>query len=125
MLTCCKLPSMDAEKIRELERQIAKIKHELVALGDLRVGSLSQQSNVCGSPGCRCKASPPRKHGPYYQLSYTRNGKSTTRAVPRGSLAELRRQMRNYAKLRDLVERWIDLGTELSTLKTARDQGAR
>ena len=125
MLPCCKLLSVDADKIRELEGQIAKVKRELVALGDVRVGSLSQQSNVCGSPGCQCKASPPRKHGPYYQLSYTRKGKSTTRAVPRGSLAELRRQLRNYARLRDLVERWIDLGTELSTLKTARNQGAR
>jgi hypothetical protein len=114
---------MDTHKIRELERQIAQIKRELVAVGDLRIGSLSRQYNVCSSPGCRCKASPPRKHGPYYQLSYTRNGKSTTRAVRRGSLSELRRQLRNYARLRDLVERWIDLGNELSVLKTARDQG--
>jgi hypothetical protein len=116
---------MDAKKIRELERQIAKIKRELAALGDVRVGSLSQQYNVCSSPGCRCKASPPRKHGPYYQISYTRNGKSTTRAVHRGTLAELRRQLRNYARLRDLVDRWIDVGTELSALKTAHDQSGR
>ena len=116
---------MDADEIRELERQIAKIKRELVTLGDLRIGSLSRQYNVCSSPGCRCKGSPPRKHGPYYQLSYTRNGKSTTRAVPRGTLAALRRQLRNYARLRDLVDRWIDLGTELSALKTAHDQNGR
>ena len=114
---------MDAKKIRELERQIAKIKRELGALGDLRIGSLSQQYNVCGSPSCRCKASPPRRHGPYYQLSYTRKGKSTTRAIHRGSLAGIRLQLRNYAKLRDLVNRWIDLGTELSTLKTAERPG--
>jgi hypothetical protein len=110
---------MDATKIRQLERQIAQIKRELVALGDLRIGSLSRQYNVCSSPGCRCKASPPRKHGPYYQLSYTRKGKSTTRAVHRGKLTEIRRQLRNYAKLHDLIERWIDAGTQLSTLKTA------
>jgi hypothetical protein len=33
---------MDANKIRELERQIAQIKRELVAVGDLRIGSLSR-----------------------------------------------------------------------------------
>jgi hypothetical protein len=110
---------MDPGKIRVLERQIAEIKRELMALGDLRIGSLSRQYNVCSSPGCQCKGSPPRKHGPYYQLSYTRNGKSTTRAVRRGSLTELRRQLRSYARLRDLVNQWIDLGTELAALKTA------
>jgi len=110
---------MDLGKIPVLERQIAEIKRELMELGDLRIGSLSRQYNVCRSPGCRCKASPPRKHGPYYQLSYTRNGKSTTRAVKRGSLTELRRQLRSYARLRELVSRWIDLGTDLAALKTA------
>ena len=109
---------MEPSKIRVLERQIAEIKRELMALGDLRIGSLSRQYNVCSSPGCRCKASPPRKHGPYYQLSYTRNGKSTTRAVQRGNLTALRRQLRSYARLRDLVNRWIDLGTELAALRT-------
>jgi len=111
---------MDATKVRQLERQIAKIKRELVALGDLRIGSLSQQYNVCGSPGCQCKASPSRKHGPYYQLSYTHKGKSTTRAIRKDTLPDLRRQLRNYAKLRNLMDRWIDLGSELSTLRTAQ-----
>lgn len=116
---------MDADKIRQLEHQIAQIKRELVELGDLRIGSLSRQYNVCSSPGCHCKASPPRKHGPYYQLSYTRNGKSTTRAVQRGKLTQIRRQLRNYAKLRDLVERWIDAGTQLSALKSALERPRR
>ena len=116
---------MDAKKIRERELQIAKIKRELVALGDVRIGSLSQQYNVCGSPSCRCKASPPRRHGPYFQLSYTRKGKSTTRAIRRDNLRALRIQLRNYAKLRDLVNRWIDLGTELSALKTPDRPGGR
>lgn len=116
---------MDSIRIRALERQIAQIKRELMELGDLRIGSLSRQYNVCSSPGCRCKGSPPRKHGPYYQLSYTRNGKSTTRAVPRQSLVKVRQQLRNYARLRSLVDRWIDAGTELSALKTAHGGRAR
>jgi len=45
-------------------RQIERVKVKLAALGDLRPGSLSTQYNVCGTPGCRCKATPPEKHGP-------------------------------------------------------------
>ena len=111
-------------RIQALERRIDGIKRELVRLGDLRFGSLSQQYNVCGGPGCRCKASPPVKHGPYYQLSYTRKGKSSTRFVRPMSLGTVRRQIRNYAKLRELVDQWGDLATELSNLKIDQRQKA-
>jgi hypothetical protein len=106
-----------ARTIASLERQIEKIKRELVALGDLRPGSLSEQYNVCGKPDCRCKASPPQKHGPYYQVSFTRKGKSSSRFVRREELQGVRRQLKNHASLRLLVERWIDLAMELSDLR--------
>ena len=86
--------------MRSLERQIDKVKRDLTRLDGLRMGSLSEQYNVCGTPGCRCKASPPEKHGPYYQLSYTRKGKSTTRFIRKPNLVMVERQLRNYARLR-------------------------
>jgi hypothetical protein len=104
-------------RIRSLERQIEKIKRELIGLGDLRMGSLSEQYNVCGTPGCRCKASPAERHGPYHQLSYTRKGKGTTRFIRRENLTTVKKQLQNYAKLRELVDRWIDLAIELSDAK--------
>jgi len=109
-------------KIQQLENQIAKIKAELATLGDLRPGSLSEQYNVCGQPNCRCKASPPQRHGPYHQLSYTRKGKSSTRFVKRSELAAVQRQVENYASLRALIDRWIDLASELSELKLAANR---
>ena len=102
------------QRIRALRAQIAAIKRELVQLEELRPGSLSRQYNVCGSPGCRCKAKPPQKHGPYYHLSYTRKGKGGTRSVTRADLPLIRTQLANYARLRDLVDRWIDLASDLS-----------
>jgi hypothetical protein len=104
-------------RIQGLERRIERVRRELGTLGDLRPGSLSEQYNVCGVEGCRCKASPPQKHGPYYQLSFTRKGKSSSRFVRRQELATVKRQLKNYARLRELVDEWIDLGAELSTLR--------
>jgi len=112
-------------RIQTLERRIAKITTQLAQLGDLRFGSLSEQYNVCGRAGCRCKASPPIKHGPYHQLSFTRKGKSSTRFVRRGELRTVKEQMRNYEKLRKLVDQWIKLGTELSNLKLDQQYKAR
>ena len=103
--------------IQSLEERIEKIKRQLAQLGDLRPGSLSKQYNVCGNPNCKCKATPPKKHGPYYQLSLTRKGRSRSRFVRKQDVAIVRAQLRNYAKLRKLTERWIDLAEELSILR--------
>lgn len=109
-------------RIQSLENQIERIKRELVSLGDLRPGSLSQQYNVCGKAGCRCKASPPQKHGPYYQVSYTRRGKGGSRFVQSRDLPVVKRQLRNYARMRLLVDRWIELATELSILRLEKEE---
>jgi len=100
-----------------LEARIETVKRAIVRLGDLRPGKLSQQYNVCGKADCRCKADPPQKHGPYYQLSFTRSGKSSTQFVRQQDLAVVRQQLRNYQRLRKLVDCWIALGMELSRLK--------
>jgi hypothetical protein len=105
------------EPINTLRTQIAAIKRELAQLEELRPGSLSRQYNVCGSPGCRCKATPPQKHGPYYHLSYTRKGKGGTRLVKKADLPAIRAELASYARLRKLVDGWIDLATKLSDLK--------
>ena len=102
-----------------LTARIEDVKRQLAALGEMRPGSLSTQYNVCGSSGCRCKASPPKKHGPYYQVSYTRKGKSGTRFVRKEELPSVRRQLKNYARMRALVDRWIELATRLSDLRLA------
>src|SRR2546426_12009165 len=100
-----------------LQQRIDKIKQQIAALGDLRPGTLSQQYNVCGNPGCRCKATPPVKHGPYYQISVKRHGKSTTQFVREQDLAEVQSQLDNYRRLRVLVDQWITLSSEISSLR--------
>ena len=100
-------------------RQIERVKVKLAALGDLRPGSLSTQYNVCGTPGCRCKATPPEKHGPYYQVSFTRKGKSSSKFVRKEDLNTVRRELKNYEEMKTLVDRWIEIATELSTLRLA------
>ena len=110
------------KKIRALEGQIEKIKGKLVRIGDLRPGSLSQQYNVCGNPNCRCKEDPSKRHGPYHQLSFTRNGRSRTKFVKKPDLSEVQRQLKNYGRLRALVERWIELSSELCQLRLAQEE---
>jgi hypothetical protein len=110
---------MTISREKLLLRQIEKVKGQLAALGDLRPGSLSTQYNVCGTPGCRCKATPPEKHGPYYQVSFTRKGKSSSKFVRKEDLNTVRRELKNYEVMKTLVDRWIEMATELSNLRMA------
>jgi len=100
-----------------LEARIARIKTALATLGALRPGTLSAQYNVCGKPGCRCKADPPQKHGPYYQVSFTWQGHSHSEFVRREDLATVRHQVGTYRRFRSLVDAWIAAALELSHLQ--------
>ena len=113
---------MTTDRATILERQIGKTKQALVALGDMRPGSLSTQYNVCGKQGCRCKADPPEKHGPYHQVSFTRKGKGSSKFVKKEDLPEVRKQIKNYEKMKLLIDSWIDLATELSNLRIAKEK---
>lgn len=116
---------MNKVKIRQLEGAIERTKSQIAKLGELRPGTVSEQYNVCGTPGCRCKAKPPQKHGPYYQLSYSLNKKSTSRFVKKEDLARIRKEIKDYAKLKTLVDRWVALAAELSDLKMAPKRVAK
>ena len=108
---------MPARSIPWLEQRIESIKRDIADLGDLRPGAMSLQYNICGNPSCRCKADPPLKHGPYPQVSFTWRGKSTTQSVRADEVEEVRLQLENYHRLRELVDQWIDSALELSRLR--------
>ena len=104
----------------QIQRKIERLKRQLVELGAMHPGSLGQQYNVCGKPHCRCKdPRRPHKHGPYYQLSFTWRGKSSSRFVRPEQVAEMRRKMARYKRFRELVNRWVDLEVEREREKRA------
>ena len=106
-----------AVSAESLEKRIQSLKHQIGELGDLRPGALSKQYNICGNPTCRCKAIPPLKHGPYYQISFTRHGKSSSQFVREEDLDEVQQQLENYRQLRDLVDEWVTLSAQLSGMR--------
>ena len=96
-----------------MQARIEEIKRQLVKLGPMRPGSLSKQYNVCGKAGCRCKdARQPKKHGPYYQLSYVHRGKSTSQFIRPPFLAEVKTQLANFKRFRELTDKWIELSVQ-------------
>lgn len=105
----------------KIEKKIDGIKEELREIGEMRPGSLSKQYNVCGVGGCGCKDPKyPRKHGPYYQLSYVHKGKSTTRFVRKNEVKTVKVQLANYKRFRKLMDDWIRLALGYAEIKAAQ-----
>ena len=93
---------------KSLQSAVGRIKRELAALGDLRPGSLSIQTRKWG--------------GEYCQLSYTHRSKGHTQYIPPQRRKTVERQIANYRKLRELIDKWIDLEIELRTI-TDKEEG--
>ena len=88
---------------------IVQLKERLFNLGAVLPGSLSKQWNVCGSAGCKCKNPDyPVKHGPYYQLSYTLKGKSSTAFVKKAALKGVRTRIKRYKEFRELCDTLVE-----------------
>jgi hypothetical protein len=116
--SCIIISDMDTTRI---QRQIQHLKQQLTALGPMHPGSLGQQYNVCGKPDCRCKdPRHPQKHGPYYQLSFSWRGKSTTRFVRPEQVREMRHKLTRYKRFRELVNKWVDLEVARERAERAR-----
>ena len=115
------------QRIQALENKIQEIKTQLMALGEMRPGSLSKQYNVCGKPGCRCKdPHQPKRHGPYYQLSYVHRGKSTSQFIRPELRVTVRAQTATFKKFRKLIDQWVNLALTVAKLKldTARQKAS-
>ena len=87
------------EKAEEIRQRLIGLLNE----GPLLPGSIKKQWNVCGMPGCRCKDSnDPRKHGPYFQLSFTLSGKSTSMFVKEQEFEDMIALTERYRRFKAL-----------------------
>ena len=100
---------MNAQRLGKIEKEIAAIKRRIAQVGVVRPGSLTRQYKDPGN-----------KRGAYHQISYTHRMQSKTEYVRSDSLAQVRRQIRDYNKLKKLIERWVALGIEYSRLSMKR-----
>jgi len=99
-------------------KKIEKIKSQIMAMGDVRPGSISKQFSVCGKPGCKCgDKKNPQKHGPYYKLSYRHRGDDKSEFIRAEFKKSVEQEIKNYAKLKELINNWVDLVIESSKQK--------
>ena len=89
---------------------LARITAEIAAAaGPALPGTLTVRSYACGKPGCRCRADPPRLHGPYAEWTRKISGKTVTRRLSPAELADYQPLFDNAKKIRALLAELQDL----------------
>jgi len=92
-------------KLKQIEKRIARIKSELVGLNVMRPGSLTRQYK-----------DPKSQTGAYYQLSYTLDMRSRTEYIRKAWVKDIRRQVKRYKRYKQLNAEWVALSIEHSKL---------
>jgi hypothetical protein len=86
------------------QKRYENLKRSIADVGLIRQGSLVRRFMPCGKPGCRCQASPPELHGPYYQWTRKIRGKTVT--------------VRLTKQEATLLDEWIQNGRQLDKIIT-------
>ena len=94
------------------QARIAELAGQLAEVGFMSQGSVVQRLTTCANAGCHCHADPPVRHGPYWQWSRAKAGRTITRRITaeQASLYQewidnRRRALAIIAEIEDLSER--------------------
>lgn len=74
--------SLPKKRNNSIEQKYAAAKKRVLKIGFIAEGSLSKNYVTCGKPTCRCRNDTTQRHGPYYQLTWKRNAKTVSQAIP-------------------------------------------
>ena len=97
------------QRYRELAAQIADV-------GLIASGSVTRRYTRCASPGCRCNADPPTRHGPYWQWTAKLNGKTVTRRLSAREAELYQEWIGNDRRVRALLDQMRTVAAKAAEL---------
>lgn len=78
-------------KSKNYQQKFEELKKRILDVGFVAEGSLVKRFLTCGNPSCRCHNNPDKRHGPYFQMTWKRNGKTIAKFIS-PELASMYRQ---------------------------------
>lgn len=114
----------DAELAR-LHRSYRALQDQVRELGFIAPGSVIERYTVCGTPGCRCHADPPTRHGPYFQYTRKITGKTLTRRLNAEQADRYREWIANRHRLDELTDQMDKLSQQAAELIHTQLRSAR
>lgn len=87
---------------------------ELSAMGAFLPGTLEEYYSVCGKKGCACAdRKKPKKHGPYFRLSYDIRGRNSCLFVKKADVDRIRKMTETHKRAKDIISQLSIANLEL------------
>jgi hypothetical protein len=101
-------------KLKKIEKQRSVLLSELQLIGHMIRGTYVETHRKCGKPTCWCAKD--SKGHPSYQISWTKDAKSRSKAIPREDISWIKEMTGNYRKWRTIRSNIRKLEEESRTL---------
>lgn len=105
-----------AQRLAGHARRYRELAGQLADLGYISAGSITRRYTRCANPNCRCRADPPKLHGPYWQWTAKVNGKTVTRRLSDAEAALYQEWIANDRRLRALLTQMRKIAAEATQL---------
>jgi hypothetical protein len=105
------------ERLADYEQKYRELAAELATIGLIHSGSVTRRYTRCATPGCKCHADPPQRHGPYYQWTAKVNGKTVTRRLNETEAELYEEWIDNDRRLRHLIGQMRQIAGKAAELK--------
>jgi hypothetical protein len=102
------------KKIKKIEKQRSLLLSDLERIRQMIRGTYVQTHRKCGKPTCWCARE--SKGHPSYQISWTKDAKSRSKAIPKADITWIKEMTDNYRKWRTTRSNIRKLEDELMVL---------
>lgn len=106
-----------AQQLARYDDRYRSLAAQLAGIGPISSGSLTRRYTRCTSPGCKCRADPPRPHGPYWQLTRKIDGKTVTRRLTPAQAKLYRQWIANDRRLRRTIDQMRTVANKAAEIR--------
>ena len=111
---------MSEPSLPELEAERNRLFAQLLALGDFRRGSVSENYRKCGKPNCACAQPDHPGHGPRFLWTRSAGRRKTVgRQLAAGEVEKVRREVARHAEFASTVEQVIEVNERICEARPA------
>lgn len=105
-----------------LEAQRVLIQQRISQVGDMRAGSITTTSGLCGNPRCHCHQKDDPGHGPFHRLTRKVNGKTVTETFPTPvALRKAQNEIDEFHRFRELSRELIEVNEKICRARPVED----
>lgn len=111
-----------AQQLARYDDRYRALAAQLADIGPISSGSLTRRYTRCTSPGCKCRADPPRPHGPYWQLTRKIDGKTVTRRLTPAQAKLYREWIANDRRLRRTIDQMRTIASKAAEIRLTQPE---